>query len=546
MLERMRKVVLVIVVVSAMFASNAFAHSRPIYLGGGFTVAWNRHSLNVPVYRADTLCGVFTSGSSFLPNGFLTFEMPLGDAAYSLWIAPRLHLSDFGGLIITPATDQANARSPVDSSLIPVTRESHLDATLVSLGAVFFIKYPITEHLFVFGGASVGFLLRHEWAVSEVITNPAEARFFSTGTQSMPIASGTIPNSASLFATASGGASIDVPLSPKVVLAPELSFTVPISSIRSDYTWHVWSLAIGATIKFNIAPEPKMEIVQPRPSPAPPKSELAASVRISGVLRDSLGIEHEIPIPEIRVEEFLRREAYPMLNYIFFAEDSADIPLRYHLYSTPAEAQTFDSTAHAQLAQKSALEIYHDELNILGRRLVERPTTTITVTGTSSNTAKEAADTSLPRRRAESVKQYLVNIWKIDPNRIVTRAEGLPENPSSPDTKEGEEENRRVEITSTDPSFLDPFVVETIDRTMNPPIIRLRSNVSSRITLAENTLVLKQDDRVLASFRGPGPVEDWRPRPEDLPRTDSSLVATLHLTDSIGGTYETADSAPVN
>ncbi|HET6400820.1 MAG TPA: OmpA family protein [Candidatus Kapabacteria bacterium] len=521
-------------------AQTPAAAVPPMYVGGGISGAFNEHVLGVPVYRADTLCGVFRSGTSILPSGFLLFEKPLGDPAHSLWIAPRLHLTDLGATITTPSTDAANVRSPVDSSLVPVTQFSQIDATLVSLGADLFVKYPMTARLFLFGGPSIGFLLRNNWDVFEDITSPSQAVFSQTGTQTRTVTGGQIPNSTSVLFTATLGASLDVPLSPKVVLAPELSVTAPINSIRTDYPWRVWSVALGAAIKFNIAPEPKMEVLAPPPPPEKPVSALSASVQISGVIRDSSGNEVEIPNPQIRIEEFLKREAFPTLNYIFFANDSSRIPSRYHLFDSPEAAQAFDIT---KLSGESTLQIYHDELNILGKRLADSSNITITVTGTNSDTA--AADTTVARRRAESVRDYFVNIWKIDPNRIVVKSEALPQNPSPAATAAGAEENQRVEIISSNPTFLDPLTVETIDRTMNPPIIRLRANYSSRITLAESTLALKQGDRVLTSYRAPGAMVQWNPNPDDLPRTDTPLVASMHLTDSLGATYEASDTAHV-
>jgi len=521
------------------------AQTAPMYIGGGLQVAFNEHSLGVPVYRNDTLCGLFQNGTSIRPSGFLLFEKPLGDPAHSLWIAPRFHIADLGAMITSPAADPANARSPVDSSLVPVRKVSQLEATLVSLGADLFVKYPLTERLFLFGGPSASYLLRRNWNVSENITSPPQYVFPTTGTTSLPITSGQIPNSASVLFTASLGASLDVPLSTKVVLAPELSVTAPINSIRSDYAWRVWSVALGAAIKFNIAPEPKLE-VRKEPEPEKPASAFEASVKISGVIQDSLGNEVEIPHPQIRVEEFLKREAFPTLNYIFFAEDSSAIPSRYHLFGSPEAAQAFDIT---KLSGESTLQIYHDELNILGKRLADNPTVAVTLTGTNSDidsvASVRARHTALARARATSVRDYLVQIWKIDPKRITVKAEALPQNASPTDTKAGAEENRRVEITSNDPGFLDPLTVETVDRTMNPPIIRLRATYSSHITLAESTLALKQGNRILTSYRGPGAMMQWKPNPNDLPRTDSPLVATMHMTDSLGATYEAADSAKV-
>ncbi len=333
-----------------------------------------------------------------------------------------------------------------------------------------------------------------------------------------------------------------MPLSPKVVLAPELSVTAPINSIRSDYSWHVWSVALGAAIKFNIAPEPKMEVIE-APPPEKPVSKLAATVKISGVIRDSLGNEVEIPDPQIRVEEFLKREAFPTLNYIFFANDSSRIPSRYHLFGSTDSARAFDLT---KLSGKSTLQIYHDELNILGKRLADNPSIAVTLTGTNSGVGAEDSDTAIAAERAKSVRDYFVNIWKIDSARITVKSEGLPENPSPATTAAGAEENQRVEITSSDPAFLDPLTVQTIARTMNPPIIRLRATYSSSVTLAESTLALKQGNRVLTSYRAPGAMVQWNPNPDQMPRTDSPLVATMHLTDSLGATYEASDTARVD
>src|SRR5439155_26894965 len=130
---------------SFIFLKEARAQT-PIYVGGGLAVGFNLHDLNLPVYRGDTLCGVFQSGTSILPSGFLTFEKPLGDPAHSFWIAPRLHLAGLGALLSTPAIDTARTRDPNDSAnLIPVHRVHRMDASILSLGADLFVKYPVLK-----------------------------------------------------------------------------------------------------------------------------------------------------------------------------------------------------------------------------------------------------------------------------------------------------------------------------------------------------------------------------------------------------------------
>src|SRR5947209_9721102 len=98
--RRIRSIVFFLLFLSSFFCwKDAAAQQPPMYLGGGLTIGFNLHDLNVPVYRGgDTLCGIFQSGNSILPTGFLTFETPLGDPAHSFWIAPRLHLAGLGAL----------------------------------------------------------------------------------------------------------------------------------------------------------------------------------------------------------------------------------------------------------------------------------------------------------------------------------------------------------------------------------------------------------------------------------------------------------------
>src|SRR6266511_4084955 len=114
--------------IAILITTSVTAQVRPVYVGAGVQGAFNIHELNLPVYRDDQLCGVFQSGTSILPNGFLTYEQPLGEPAESFWIAPRLHLNSLGALITTPATDNARIRNPIDSSLVSSSRVHHLDA----------------------------------------------------------------------------------------------------------------------------------------------------------------------------------------------------------------------------------------------------------------------------------------------------------------------------------------------------------------------------------------------------------------------------------
>jgi outer membrane protein OmpA-like peptidoglycan-associated protein len=82
------------------------------------------------------------------------------------------------------------------------------------------------------------------------------------------------------------------------------------------------------------------------------------------------------------------------------------------------------------------------------------------ITGCNSNSGAERGKIDLSKQRAMAVRDYLVNTWGIDGKRIVVDQRNLPELPTNPVTKAGMEENRRVEISSSDPRITDPVKIE--------------------------------------------------------------------------------------
>src|SRR5207248_8059924 len=109
-------------------------------------------------------------------------------------------------------------------------------------GADLFVKYPLSSRLFLFGGPSVSYILKRDTSQTEVINSPSFAVFKDMNSRERPVISGRTPQYASIFASLSLGASLDIPLSEKVMLAPELSGRMPLTSLRSDYTWKVWTV----------------------------------------------------------------------------------------------------------------------------------------------------------------------------------------------------------------------------------------------------------------------------------------------------------------
>lgn len=163
----------------------------------------------------------------------------------------------------------------------------------------------------------------------------------------------------------------------------------------------------------------------------------------------------EVP-QTVTVTQTTVNEAFPLLTYVFFSENSASIPDRYTLLSEN-DTDTFDYRA----LPPDAMSYYYNMLNIIGRRMQSIPQATITITGCNANTDTEQNNLDLSRRRADTVAAYLRRVWNIAPERIVVENRNLPSTPSRNSDEAARSENRRVEISSDTWDIIKPVVFKT-------------------------------------------------------------------------------------
>jgi outer membrane protein OmpA-like peptidoglycan-associated protein len=153
----------------------------------------------------------------------------------------------------------------------------------------------------------------------------------------------------------------------------------------------------------------------------------------------------------LTIEEIKTFDSSPLLGHIYFAEGSSEIPSQYVRFAGPKETAGFDEQKF-----RDAMAKYYQVLNIVGRRLVDRPDAMLTLVGCNSNIGKEKGQKKLSTKRAEAVRDYLQTVWNIKPERLSIVARNLPEKPSASRLKEGQWENRRVEIRASEPAILAP------------------------------------------------------------------------------------------
>ncbi|HTL09247.1 MAG TPA: OmpA family protein [Chitinophagaceae bacterium] len=250
--------------------------------------------------------------------------------------------------------------------------------------------------------------------------------------------------------SAQAGAGIDLPVSKKtsavqMTVSPFVSFLTNIGhNERTVESWSIYTLRAGLALKFGATrkPAPVKEVVKAETPVA--EKEVQFSVRAPKA------------VPQARQV----KESFPICNSIFFNQASTEIPSRYVLLNN-AQAGLF---REGQLQQdqpnnlnngRSArqLAVYHNILNIVGDRLRSDPQSSITFTGSGDN----AADGKL---MAEKVKQYLVTVFGINGERIIT-AEGrsrvlIPSEQAgaAKDLRLLKEGGRRVDIVSASPGLM--------------------------------------------------------------------------------------------
>ncbi|MDD5524954.1 MAG: OmpA family protein, partial [Smithella sp.] len=90
-------------------------------------------------------------------------------------------------------------------------------------------------------------------------------------------------------------------------------------------------------------------------------------------------------------------------------------------------------------------EKYNDDIKKMADFMKEFPDTTAEIGGHTDNIASAAYNQKLSEKRANSVRQYLIDKFGIDGSRLTAVGYGLTKPAAGNDTEEGRQQNRRVE-----------------------------------------------------------------------------------------------------
>jgi len=201
----------------------------------------------------------------------------------------------------------------------------------------------------------------------------------------------------------------------------------------------------------------------------------------------------------ITIEELTIIDSSPLLSYIFFDTGKSELPGRYKLLKSQAEAKRFDDTT-----LRNTMAKYYNVLNIIGKRFSENQEASIELVGCISNRGEEKNNIALSQARAEEVRAYFRYIWGIDSDRIKVTARKLPAIPSTNSVEESVVENQRVEIHTDSPEVLDSIKSTYIFKVATSNEIKIQPEIKIGYDLKDWNIEVKGNGQLLKSVKGQG------------------------------------------
>lgn len=507
-------------------------------------------AINLNLHSADFIglpgipscCPRYESGSGIGLGGGLYYSFPISET-FDIYL--KVAYTDLSGLLSrtepTVVSDR-NGNNTIGEF------EHSVDAKITSVGLAPMLSYKISNSFRVNAGFRVGSLLSKTYEQKEEINKPSFGTFFGSNSRVRNEESGDIPEAASIEAAILLGASYDLPLNKDWTwfLVPEVHYGLGLTPIASGESWNVNGLQGAIGIKWAprkiIPPPPPVDPPKKPPMPAlpaPPDSPLL-DASIIAVSVDENGKESSVST--MVVEENLSSRLQPILNYVFFDENSSRIPQRYFAMNAQ-EKEEYRRNDRA-LYNLRTMEVYHRILHVIGKRMSRYPQATLTLVGYNADNGPEAGNISLSKARAESVKKFIVDEWSISPDRIITEARNLPQNPSNVRDPDGMAENRRVEIAANILQIFEPLQIQDTIRVTNPPLIRFKPQVNAKIGIDKWRLVSAQGAQELKVFEGTGEIPkalelDLKKEEKTyIPRSDEPYTYKLEVIDKNGKKWE--------
>ncbi len=548
--------------ISIPFSARAQTE-RPVRIGIGGEFGSNISQTYIESFAGDFLCGIFQKGSAPGISLFGMAEIPLPVNDFSFM--PQIGYCDLSSSFVTTPFNNEFARDISTSGIFQVYRERNFVTNVKTLSFDGLLAWRPFGGFHFAAGAGAEFLVHHTFDQTEKLLTSG-AVYTENLLSTRDVSSGTF-DARTLAATLELATGYDFALSPRMTISPQLRASFPLTPISTTNgsNYRTWTVGGLLSLMYSLPEPAPIEKIPPPlqetpPQPiaelppvetrhgaslqAPPKSILRVSVKAVGMTETG----EEVIEPVVAIQNVRVTDVAPTLNYLFFDDGSSQIPERYHSYSSVSETRSFDP---ASLYKLDALGIHYEVLNILGKRMQDKPASKITITGTRSlrSSGDSAAASDISLLRAEHVAKYLLDAWGIAPSRIRIRSRALPEQASDESAATGQAENRRIEITTNIPSLLEPLETHRLERTATPPKISFQSDITSNAGIKSQIITIKQSGKIIKTIDGLSPDSKgemlWDIAQGNVMAGSDSVTWQMDIEDSSGATVTTTGNIKI-
>lgn len=399
-------------------------------------ILFNQHLPNFVSFGAVVSCGDFVRGSSILPAFSLSLETPISEGSH---VGIGLGYVQRGAKIYSNQ-ESLPARNLVNGNIESVITENVLTTTLSYLE----IQPEFRTILTTIGkstlrgmvGFKFGIPMTATYVQEHNIVSPEGASFIQNNTKTLNFSNGTqniTTISQPLMSPVIGIENL-LPVGSSSFFTQQLSIDYTINNVTQDANWKMLGARLDLGLRFSLKSSPPEPPKREEPPPPPPP-----------VVVEEKKIDKPKPLPIISVQlqdvnaKLLTgnelRASLPLVNAIFFQQNSSDIP------------STYITDSYQQFETDDAVEYHRNILRSIASILNRNEKGSVTLEGATSG--NDEAGSALAKKRAESVKSALEKLG-IASSRINIRSSVNPRISSNPEYAGGREENRRVDIVLND------------------------------------------------------------------------------------------------
>lgn len=424
-----------------------------------------------------------------------------------------------------------------------------LDARFSSVGIEPMVELtpPFHDNIRLHAGLRTAWVYSANFRQIESIASPGNVEFIQ-GSQQRQKYEGEVPNYSKYEVAGLFGLSYNISLSKRFSVVPEMFYQIPINNHTADANWDTRYLRVGASIRVVLPttkPTVKDTLVQRDtitkaiPDIITEKTEIASKdYRLTVNENDDVRyefttvFEHYVKVipkakplltallntivfqilPDSTVtkldtlvcDEIVWNDFHPLLNYIFFEENSSKLQIKYNQLR-PQDAENFKTKN-----DETQMETYYNMMNIIAQGLKRFPRSKININGCVSK--KEMTENTnwktLAKERAEVVGRYFQENWSIEPDRISLSYTGIPKKPSNEKISDGSIENQRAEIYSENEELLEPVMLRDTMLESDVAQIRIKTKVKSGSAINSWIIRGEQNRKVIFAQSGLGSPPD--------------------------------------